>query len=287
MNAEKFQLVYCEDKARGLCVLPELSCDWAYEGNKKLSEYHEGSLWDWIDSKKERPGFYKWYDSLLSDDWIMKCSRAMRKMVESATGKKVSMDKYESIVRRNVREYVVQTICGTPGTVLDFGAGWCRGVLMWKELNRDLTYVAVDGIEGPYVLQYHILRSLGDVVDYVDDPSDFKIEHKKDHQSFYHLPTWRLDLLPDGFFGLIVCVHVLHEIDFALVKEAVSHFERILSPGGRLYIQHCDTWKPVYGEDLNKYLENNGWKVDHHRSMGESSGHLHSARLWHKEGTEE
>ena len=61
-----------------------------------------------------------------------------------------------------------------------------------------------------------------------------------DMPGIYHLPTWRMDLLPAGHFDLIIAVQVMPELGEALALHLFDSFATWLNPEGALYIRNHD-----------------------------------------------
>lgn len=131
--------------------------------------------------------------------------------------------------------------------ILDFGAGFGRQAALWLTSGKPTVYVAMDAVELPYVAQAHYLSgSEFPLIEYLDEPDQFRIADGTTAQAF-HLPAWRYDLLPSGFFDMVACVQVLPEIREDVLFHSLALFRRILRPGGYLYIRdHApqDTWSP-------------------------------------------
>jgi SAM-dependent methyltransferase len=126
-----------------------------------------------------------------------------------------------------------------PKRVLDFGAGYGRQMNLWSGVH-DLSYVAVDAIELPYTLQSFYLSQFDlPVYEYVNGWRG----NVGGKPGIYHLPTWRIDLLPDAFFDLVICTQVLQEIPATMVQRSIQTFRRCLKTGGALYIRDLG-WLP-------------------------------------------
>jgi SAM-dependent methyltransferase len=176
--------------------------------------------------------------------------------------------------------------------VLDFGAGMGRQVNLWSQLHSGLVYVAVDAIEMSYCLQNFYFGFFDlPLQEYMDDPEKFAIGEAP---AIYHLPTWRVDLLPEAFFDLVICVQVLPEINARLLRHMLGLFRRVLKPGGALYIRDHDlAWQPAHHADVNRLLSEMGFALEFRPYVADShyalyNGHrfppdVHGVpRLWRK-----
>lgn len=134
---------------------------------------------------------------------------------------------YRELSVYNAQDYLFQNLYPVPerlkiNRILDFGAGFGRQANLWTQLRKDIVYVGMDAIEGPYCLQYLYYNHLDfPFYDYVFEKSVFLI---KDEPGIYHLPTWRADILQKSFFDLVVCVQVLQELNARLVRNMIKVF---------------------------------------------------------------
>jgi SAM-dependent methyltransferase len=204
----------------------------------------------------------------------------------------------------NMTDRYLQGALNRPGErverILDFGAGFGRQIATW---DHQITYVAMDAIEVPYLLQRAYFLAGGvRLVDYMDDPEGFRIQPDR---SAYHLPTWRDDLLPDGFFDRVLCVQVLGEIPDRTFIWTLKLFARVLRPGGQLYIRdHNRGYQPGHRQlrerclrkagfalrfrpDLEDYVDVHGlpeiWTIGR-KDGGDAGlkGRLRLARAWYR-----
>ncbi len=145
--------------------------------------------------------------------------------------------------------------------VLDFGPGYGRQINLWSRLHPDLVYVGMDAIELPYCLQHYYYRQFDlPLREYVESANEFVIGSSP---AVYHLPTWRDDLLPDGFFDLVICVQVLPEISEQLVRHMLRVFHRCIKPGGALYIRdHERAAMYAHTLDLDRILVAEGFVLE-------------------------
>ena len=165
--------------------------------------------------------------------------------------------------------------------VLDFGAGYGRQANLWSTIT-DGIYMAMDAIPNSYCLQHLYFKQLGKpVYDYVENPSDFTFNNDK--KGIYHIPTWRYDLIPDNSFDLVLCVQVLPELNSKLVKTMIKQFNRILKPGGMLYIRdNAYSWKPAGKVNVDNFLQNNNFVLEFKPHVIDKVDILGVPRIWRK-----
>ncbi|OFY66608.1 MAG: hypothetical protein A3H98_06890 [Bacteroidetes bacterium RIFCSPLOWO2_02_FULL_36_8] len=173
----------------------------------------------------------------------------------------------DTIARYNAQDYIVPRLYPspekyTPSNVLDFSAGYGRQANLWTQLNPDSIYVGLDSFQGPYCLQYHYYKEMGVPFYEYFDPTDFlKIEENK--KGIYHLPSWRIEILPSSFFDLIMCVQVLPLMQEGNAERLIQEFHRILKPGGMLYIRDHEINKIEKGKyRINNFLQTNGFTLE-------------------------
>lgn len=128
-----------------------------------------------------------------------------------------------------------------PRVMLDLGPG--NGRLANAFLNGDDpvdTVIAVEGIAGPYLTQRAYYTGLGlRVADYLDtdEPDRFDVTATAEGHDVVHLPTWRLDLVPDASVDLVCAVQVLKELPATTVRFVLQHLRRVVRPGGAVYVR--------------------------------------------------
>ncbi|MFN8277452.1 MAG: putative sugar O-methyltransferase [Chitinophagales bacterium] len=167
--------------------------------------------------------------------------------------------------------------------VLDFGAGFGRQANLYTRPEAGYTYIAMDAIPKSYCLQHLYFKTLNrGVVDYLDNPSAFSLDLNKE-SGFYHLPTWRYDLIPSGSLDLVICVQVLPELSSELVRKMISEFSRMLKPGGMIYIRdHKDKWVPAGKVDKDAVLLKNGFVKEYEGHVMDKEDIHGIPRIWRK-----
>ena len=197
--------------------------------------------------------FFQWirgprYDDYFDDSAIVpliELSATRDEAVFRRLGIAADAEMLARIGRYNAQDYLYQRLYPVPERqkikrILDFGAGHGRmaNLAFGVENSGVELLVGLDAIPASYLTQRIYYSALGcEVADYLDNPeiSDFEVLR---HQSqVMHIPTWRMDLLPDNYFDLVCCVQVLREIPQRVLLHAVREFQRVLRPGGALYIR--------------------------------------------------
>lgn len=286
----QFQARLREDISSGRALLPGTSTQWPM--SFQMQRYRDGMLADWLDwLAPQRSGSTVVGEEKLGypiPDSLIEASSSMHRIVvERLLNIRYDAKRFAHVDFHNATDYAFQTILGGAKHVLDFGAGYGRQAFLWTSRNASLTYVAVDGIEGPYVLQNRVFRCLTGVSlsDYIQEPSTFAVGAVEDDvRKVCHLPTWRLDLLPSGFFDLIICAQVLQELNGPLVRPLLDQFKRVIAPGGRLYIRDHEYYRPAHRFKIGKYLLRNGWRLAF-RYPGIDKHDIHGIpRIWRYTG---
>lgn len=273
---QHFQKTYEKDKDKHI---KEWITSWEYQDRRKKRQqkYPNGFPTDFY-RYNEPSELIKWFDwstaQMLPDYFtepeILPLIDMSRKH-DFELLKKFSLvydrQKYDKYIGRyNAQDYLFQNIYPVPKRyqikrILDFGAGYGRQSNIWSQKRTNLIYVGMDAIPLPYCLQHLYYSHLNlPFYDYVLDPSVFEINEKP---GVYHLPTWRYDLLPESFFDMIICVQVLQELNKKLVCHMLEIFNKVLKPGGGLYIRdHDQAWTPAHKIVLNKYLPKKGFTLE-------------------------
>jgi SAM-dependent methyltransferase len=192
----------------------------------------------------------------------------------------------ENVAINTAMDYVFQNSYTMPSrcsvsNVLDFGAGFGRQANLWTQLHEDIIFVGVDAIPKSYCLQNFYYSNLHKpFFEYLEDPETFEITNSK--RGIYHLPTWRLDLLPDNFFDLIICTQVLNELDKKSVKRLIKVFNRILKPSGKLYIRDHEDHIMTDKRNMNKILTSNSYTLEFRPYLIDNEDAHGTVRIWRK-----
>jgi SAM-dependent methyltransferase len=153
-----------------------------------------------------------------------------------------------------------------PRVVLDLGPGNGRlaNALLHGDDPAD-TVIAVEGIAGPYLTQRAYYVGLGlQVADYLDDdePAAFDVAAAAEHHDVVHLPTWRLDLVADASVDLVCAVQVLRELPAATVRYVLDHLQRIVRPGGAVYVRDHLAGHDLTGLPTDELLLARGFELE-------------------------
>ena len=151
--------------------------------------------------------------------------------------------------------------------VLDFGSGIGRQAFQWFGLEGkgDVNFFSVDAIESLYLLQNEIYSLLfpNKLREYFYNPEVFcRIDVSKQDTNLYHLPTWRMDLLPSNSFDLIICVQVLNEINKETLEYLLAQFQRIAKENCILYIRDNEIgYTPAHNNRVGRLLLKLGFEL--------------------------
>lgn len=160
------------------------------------------------------------------------------------------------VARNNAEDYILanaypmqESLLGRK--VLDFGAGYGRQACLWNlKENPNSLYVAVEGIPKSYCMQHFYLSNFDRP--FYEYMINQEIDFKPDLKGIAHIPTWRLDLIPDNYFDKILTVQVLPELGIELLNYALNEFKRILKPNGMIYVRdHKNGWQPVHKTNID------------------------------------
>ena len=182
------------------------------------------------------------------------------KITNKKNHKKNKVDYY------NAEDFILQCAYHRPARhnvkkILEIGPGYGRQINLWSK-EENLVYCALEAIESQYLSQnlYYSLLKNTNFYEYFNKPESFEI---KNNPGIYHLPTWRLDLLPENFFDLVIAVQVLPELEENLMLKMLKTFQRCVKPGGAIYIRDHDlAWIPGHKFDLDKILPDFGFQLE-------------------------
>jgi hypothetical protein len=139
----------------------------------------------------------------------------------------------------NVQDFHYCTSIGSGiRTVVDYGAGYGRQSFLYGTVLGGARYVCVDAIEQPYMVQRWVFEQLGLARwDYVDDAEESFLTAFEERSGAFHVPSWRLDLLPEASVDLVLFVWSLYEMSGAAAAAAVEACTRLVRLGGYVYIR--------------------------------------------------
>jgi len=199
--------------------------------------------------------FFNWIDKFPYRDWFVGDHKDLvaesverdLACLEALDLKPGDLD-IEAVGLYNAQDYLLQRFYPVPDrhrprVILDFGAGHGRmaNLAMRPHDRVTETMIAVDGIPSSYLTQRAYYSVLGlRVADYLEhriDGQDVDVAELQDDHDVVHLPTWRLDLVPDSSVDLVCCVQVLKELPRQLVLHVLEEFSRVVKPGGSIYVR--------------------------------------------------
>ncbi len=255
--------------------IKEWMVNWTYQDvRKKRKVNYEGDLPEDFYTYDKPEDIIEWMNWLKSDKTDSFNSDEIDPLIKKSTlydlsfFKKFNLDfdfnGYENgIARNNAHDFILANLFNhinfsKTNRVLDFGSGYGRQANLWNQMNdEDYVHISVDAIPKSYCFQHLYYSAIERPQhDYVLD-SEFKIDENA--KGIYHLPTWRMDLIPDNFLDKIMVVQVLPELNERLVKYIVKEFRRILKQEGILYIRdHGNSWRPGNKLNIDNFILNEG-----------------------------
>ena len=148
-----------------------------------------------------------------------------------------------------------------PRKILEIGAGYGRQINLWRK-TKNLVFCSLEAVEAQYLAQNEYYSYVDELKlnEYFDDTQNFKIQ---DLPGIYHLPTWRMDLLPENFFDYVIAVQVLQELGDELIEKLLDIFCKCIKPGGAIYIRDHDLeWVPGHKLNLHEILPDLGFEIE-------------------------
>ena len=200
------------------------------------------------------------------------------------------------IARYNAQDHILMHAYPVPArnvprVLLDFGAGHGRlanlGFNAPDPEQRFAKMIAVDAIASTYFTHLSYYRALGlRVWEYLDHQGDKPAQADVaramvDHDGI-HLPTWRIDLVPDGSVDMVSCIQVLKELPGLLVPDILKVFGRVTSVCGAIYIRDHQQFHNPNHMPVDLLLQANGFDREfapHWRDRIEIHG---LPRIWRK-----
>jgi SAM-dependent methyltransferase len=224
--------------------------------------------------------FFGWISKVNYADYInghlvdRLCEQSVTRDIECARILNVSIP--ESVIRfvarYNAQDYVFQRAYPIPErqkirVLLDFGAGHGRmaNLAFAPDATTELL-IAVDAIPSSYLTQRAYYHGLGlktaDYLDYFAASRSFSFDETKAVGQVIHLPTWRLELVPNQSVDMVCCVQVLKELPRRLQLYVIGQFARILRPGGALYVRdHVQFHDPTH-MPIDEILSTSGFVLE-------------------------
>jgi SAM-dependent methyltransferase len=298
MPAERFRAVVERDRERGLLRAPGLR-DWRYvqlsrsgRDQELIFEYHgPRDLLYWVTDKlvdmddapqEPRPrGYWKPPARVPDLEALEQQSADAHERLLESVGEydhAVVHHRFQDVYNAQDFHYATSLASGVR-TVLDYGAGYARQAFLFAQALPDARYVATDAVEQSYLLQNWVLDRLGllrwEYLDADPDDGDSLARTLASEAGAYHVPTWRLDLLPAGSVDLVLFVWCLYELSPEAARTALAAVTRLVPVGGHVYIRDMPhTWS--YRFDPERELHRHGFdltfrtrKVGHDELHGE------------------
>jgi SAM-dependent methyltransferase len=214
----------------------------AGEKYKHLTEYTDKSLIEWISGTKGKKTNH--WESPNGID-LSHMERFSNKKHHILVGDAVPEIDVIGRDKRNVYDFFyTNLVTNQRNTVADIGAGYARNSFLFLENGSN--YICVDGIEKCYMMQKEILTKLygNRVTDYLDnqdlkrkDIADLLLEGAKTDPKIIHIPTWRLDLIPDECVDIVMFVFSLEEMPVKTARFCLDSSVRIASKKAIIYLR--------------------------------------------------
>ena len=252
-----------------------------FEGVNDLCRF-----WDW--GVSHNPPYFSAERLCHLEDWLVRFD----KNIASKLGIIYDFNQQcyrHGIVRMSAQDYLFNNLYPDPYAqnglrILDFGSGFGRQAASWKLFHPvDLTFISVDAIEKSYCTQFLYYSCFeGLFQDYVIDPEGFHLNDIS--KGLFHLPTWKIDLIPDNYLDKIIFCQVLPELSVSLIKYLLPKLCAKLKPGGTIYVRdHKTSWTPVHGFDSDKYLLEHGMHLEFSPILNDKH-HIHGIpRIFRKD----
>lgn len=201
----------------------------------------------------------------------------------------------EKVGRYNAQDFLFQRSYPVPErskvrTLMDFGAGHGRmaNLSLDKRLaNRVDCLIAVDGIPSSYFTQAAYYDGLGlkvwDYFEHFDEDltPDIMASVLGEHD-VVHIPTWRLDLVPDAAVDMVNCVQVLKELPAELVVFLMPQFTRVTTRSGAIYLRdHIQFHNPNH-MPIDTLLRREGFEIEFAPQVKDRKEIHGIPRIWRK-----
>lgn len=191
---------------------------------------------------------------------------------------KIPADGMKNVALYNAQDYLLQRSYYVPARnkiriMLDFGAGHGRmsnlNVASAPDIPAVEGYIAVDGISASYLTQASYFKALGlKVWEYFDQHQDdldsINMAEIVETHDVVHLPTWRMDLIPDGLVNFVNCVQVLKELPAELTAYAIREFGRVSADSGAFYVRDHPMYHNPNHMPVDHLAEASGFRLEFH-----------------------
>lgn len=188
----------------------------------------------------------------------------------------------DPIAQYTAMDVMFQTVTGKPiRTVLDFGSGIGRQAFAWVPDSK-VTFFSVDAIESLYILQNEIyLRLFPDrLVEYFQSSEECSQRIQTHAGQLFHVPTWKLTMIPDRSVDLLIAVQVIQELNESTLRYLLKEFRRIVRSGGFFYIRDNEFWTPEHKIRFGRALLETGWELAFKYPGNEGTDISGIPRLW-------
>ena len=201
------------------------------------------------------------------------------------------LDLFENVGRYNAQDYLFQRAYPVPAHQqvhrhLEFGGGHGRAAnLAFSAPGSNIELMTlVDAIPGPYLSQSAYLQALGlRVTDALEHPGGvLDMDAIAQNSDVLHIPTWRMEDLPEASHDMVSCVQVLKELPRQVALYAIGQFARILKPGGALCVRDHPQFHSPNHLPIDVLLQSSGFVL-------EFAPHIHDRvevhglpRIWRK-----
>ena len=140
-------------------------------------------------------------------------------------------------------------------THIDIGPG-LGSHAMWSVRGFNASYIGIDALPYSYAVQRIFLRTaaLFYKLRYIDviQAETLKVDkniiidclNKRDG-NIKQVPSWLFDYVEDDSIDLVTATWVLNEVNTPGILWLLSHCNRVLKPGGYLYIRDSNVLKPL------------------------------------------
>ncbi|OSP52934.1 hypothetical protein BV911_18500 [Pseudoruegeria sp. SK021] len=248
-----------------------------------LGPEHLTRLYNWIDRIP--------YPNFLNGppfERLVALARAADLAVMDRLGLDPELHGIDAVSVYNAQDFRFQTPYQVPWrqrvrTFLDFGAGHGRQANLWLQTAPQLTtFIAVDAFPATYLTQRLYYQALGLTLnDHMDMTQQPFVIHE-DPKVVNHLPSWRLDLVPDGSVDMVCAVQVLRELSRGMLRFALRQFHRILRTDGALYIRDHIGFHNVNMVDMDRVLAASGFVAEWQPALIDGKDVHGVPRIWRK-----
>lgn len=233
----------------------------AYAGPEHLCRF-----FNWL----EPANYWFYFDSQFHRDLCEKSAANDHRVLLSLNLlDRVNQTAIDKTGQYNAQDYIMRQPYPLPErqhvqTLLEFGAGHGRSANLFFEDPAAKLMIAVDSIEASYLTQCLYYHELGiRCLDYVSSELTADDFVRRDGSpGIIHLPTWRMDLVPNQSVDMVSCVQVLRELSPALAIFALRQFARVLKVGGGLYLRDHGVAHNPNGVDLTRMLQAAGFVLE-------------------------